>query len=244
MDELIFGRKPVYEAIRSGKEIEKVMIAYGSKGEIIQLIKHEARKAGIKVSETPPAKLDQLVKNKNSQGVAAWFSPVEYLELEEMVESLKDVSNPLLLILDSIQDPHNVGAIMRTAECAGVDGVILTQHNSAQITGTVEKTSAGALSYVKIAKANNLVQAIKQLKDCGYWIVGTKLGGEDYTAVDYKMPVALIMGNEEKGIRRLVSENCDFLVEIPMRGKIQSLNVSVSTGVLLFEILRQRRKPQ
>ena len=149
---------------------------------------------------------------------------------------------PLILILDEIQDPHNVGAILRSAECSGVNGVILTKHNSATITSTVTKTSAGATEHLKICQVNNLSQTIDELKEKGFWIVGSSLeNAKNYTEVDYKIPIALIVGNEEKGIRKLTASKCDFLVKIPMSGKIQSLNVSVATGILLFEILRQRR---
>ncbi|MCU0344023.1 MAG: 23S rRNA (guanosine(2251)-2'-O)-methyltransferase RlmB [Ignavibacterium sp.] len=148
---------------------------------------------------------------------------------------------PLLLILDSIQDTHNVGAILRSADCSGVDGIIITKNNSAPINETVVKTSAGASEHVKITLINNLAQTIDELKKKGFWVVGSYLeGAKDYTSVDYKMPIALIVGNEEKGIRKLTADKCDHLVRIPMKGKIQSLNVSVATGVLLFEILRQR----
>ncbi len=144
-------------------------------------------------------------------------------------------------MLDSVQDTHNVGAILRSAECSGVDGVIVTKHNSAPINETVAKTSAGASGYVKIAQVNNLSQAITELKNNGFWVVGSYLdGAKDYTSVDYKTPIALIVGNEEKGIRKLTADKCDHLVCIPMKGKIQSLNVSVAAGVLLFEIVRQR----
>jgi 23S rRNA (guanosine2251-2'-O)-methyltransferase len=162
-------------------------------------------------------------------------------KLKQSMEE-KNSDEPLLLILDSIQDTHNVGAILRSAECSGVDGVIVTKHNSAPINETVVKTSAGASEYVKIAQVNNLVQAIEELKQNGFWIVGSYLeGAKDYTSVDYKMPIALIVGNEEKGIRKLTADKCDHLVRIPMKGKIQSLNVSVATGILLFEILKQRK---
>ena len=149
----------------------------------------------------------------------------------------------LYLILDSIQDTHNLGAILRTAECAGVDGVILTKHNSAPLNETVTKTSAGATEHLKICLVDNLVNAIKELKENKFWIFGSYLNeAKEFTAADYKLPAAIIVGNEEKGIRKLVAENCDFLIKIPMLGKIQSLNVSVSAGILLFEVLRQRSK--
>ena len=145
--------------------------------------------------------------------------------------------------MDSIQDPHNLGAIVRTSECAGVNAIIMTIRNSASINNTVEKTSAGATNHIKIARVNNLIPVIENLKKNGFWIVGSKIGNSlNYAEIDYKQPIALILGNEEKGIRRLISEKCDFLAEIPMKGKIQSLNVSVAAGVILFEIMRQRNK--
>jgi len=151
---------------------------------------------------------------------------------------------PLILILDSIQDPRNLGAIIRTAECSGVDGIIITKHNSASINETVIKTSAGAAEHSKICIVNNLVNVIKFLKENGFWVIGASLEeSKDYSSLDYKLPAALIIGNEEKGIRRLTADNCDFLIKIPMKGKIQSLNVSVASGIILFEILRQRSLP-
>jgi 23S rRNA (guanosine2251-2'-O)-methyltransferase len=144
-------------------------------------------------------------------------------------------------LLDSVQDPHNLGAIIRSAEAAGVDGIILTTDKSASVNETVEKTSAGAVSNIKICRVTNLNRTIQELKDEGYWIYGSQLeGAQQHTKLDYKNPIALILGNEEKGIRRLVAENCDFLVKIPMKGKTESLNVSVAAGILLFEINRQR----
>jgi len=145
------------------------------------------------------------------------------------------------MILDSIQDTHNVGAILRTAECGGVNGIIVTKHDSAPINATVVKTSAGATEHVKIAKVNNLANTIEILKENGFWLVGSSLeNSRPYTEIDYSVPIALIVGNEEKGIRKLTADKCDFLVQIPMTGKLQSLNVSVATGILLFEVLRQR----
>jgi len=164
---------------------------------------------------------------------------------------VKSSSNPLILILDSIQDTHNVGAILRTAECCGVGGVIITKHNSAPINTTVVKTSAGATEHVKIVQVNNLANTIEFLKENGFWLIGSSLepaspvgrNTKPYTEIDYNVPIALIVGNEEKGIRKLTADKCDFLVKIPMTGKLQSLNVSVATGILLFEVLRQRGAP-
>lgn len=250
---LIIGRKPVLEALNSGEHISQVYILFGQQGAVINAIRVAAKKRGIKINQIPQDKFRQLVKDKNAQGVIAVKSSQKFYTLQEIIEfsknknlqthsfnkSLSEV--PLLLILDSIQDTHNVGAILRTAECSGVDGVIVTKHNSAPINETVAKTSAGASELVKICQVNNLANTIDELKKEGFWIVGSYLGNsKPYTEIDYKIPIALIVGNEEKGIRKLTADKCDFLVNIPMKGKIQSLNVSVATGILLFEILRQR----
>ena len=250
---LIIGRKPVFEALNSDEQISQVYILFGQEGGIINAIRVAAKKRGIKINQIPQDKFRQLVKDKNAQGVIAVKSSQKFYTLQEIIEfsknknlqthsfnkSLSEV--PLLLILDSIQDTHNVGAILRTAECSGVDGVIVTKHNSAPINETVAKTSTGASELVKICQVNNLANTIDELKKEGFWIVGSYLGNsKPYTEVDYKIPIALIVGNEEKGIRKLTADKCDFLVHIPMKGKIQSLNVSVATGILLFEILRQR----
>ncbi len=240
---LIIGRKPVLEALNSGEEIQQVYILHGQKGSILDAIRIASKKRGIKCSEASTEKFKSITKNDNAQGVAAIKSEQKYFSLEEIISSSKKSQLPLLLILDSIQDTHNLGAILRTAECSGVDGVILTKHNSAQVNETVIKTSAGAAEHLKICQVNNLVQALKELKENGFWIAGSSLeNSKDYTEADYKVPLALVLGNEEKGIRRLTAESCDFLIGIPMKGKIQSLNVSVAAGVLLFEILRRRGK--
>ncbi len=238
----IIGRKPVLEAINSGAEIEVIYVSFGQHGEAINRIYTAAKKNGIKVSQVSSQKFNSIAKNEDTQGVVAFKTTQKFYELGELIEETKKVKNPVLLLLDSIQDPHNLGAILRTAECAGVDGVIVTTNQSSPITETVEKISAGAVSYVKICRVHNLVQTMNVLKEEGFWAVGTSLNNsKDYSAMDYKMPVALVMGNEEKGIRKLVAETCDFLVNIPMLGKVDSLNVSVATGVLLFEINRQRK---
>jgi 23S rRNA (guanosine2251-2'-O)-methyltransferase len=238
---LIIGRKPVLEAINSGEEIEQVYILFGQKGGIIDSIRIAAKKRGIKVNQITPEKFKALTDHPNPQGIIARKSTHKFYEIEDIISLSKNKQYPLLLILDSIQDTHNLGAILRSAECSDVDGVIITKFNSAPMNETVVKTSAGATEYLKIAQANNLAQAIKFLKDNGFWIIGSALeNSKPYTEIDYKMPVALVLGNEEKGIRRLTAENCDILINIPMKGKLQSLNVSVASGILLFEILRQR----
>lgn len=234
----IFGRKPVLEAIKAGQNIEQILIPFGAKGNFYNELKTTAKKNKIKISELPTNKFQQLEKGNNTQGVIANIPEFNFSSVEEIVNICVDKKFPRLLLLDSIQDPHNLGAILRSAECFGIDGVLITTHQSAPITETVEKTSAGAINHLKIAKITNLNQEIKYLKDNDFWIVGSTLtdNSQDYTTVDYKMPTALIMGNEEKGIRDLVAKNCDFLVHIPMKGKIQSLNVSVAAGILMAEI--------
>ena len=242
---LIIGRKPVLEAINSDEEIEQVYILYGQHGGIVEAIRIAAKKKGIKCNLIPLERFRLLTNNPNAQGVAAKKSEQKFYQLEEIISSSKKNKYPLLLILDSIQDTHNAGAIIRTAECSGVGGIILTKHNSAPINETVIKTSAGATEHIKLCQVTNLAQTLKQLKEEGFWIIGSSLsaGSKVYTEVDYKIPLALILGNEEKGIRRLTIDNCDLLIKIPMAGKIQSLNVSVSAGIILFEILRQRNLP-
>ena len=238
---LIIGRKPVLEAINSGEELEQVFILHGLRGGIIDVIRIASKKKGIRCGEVSNEKFRQITTNPNAQGVAAKKSHQKYFSLQEILHSTKDKTYPLLLLLDSIQDTHNLGAILRTAECAGVDGVIITKYNSAPINETVVKTSAGATEHLKICLVDNLVNAMKELKQNKFWIFGSSLeNAKDYSTIDYKLPAAIIFGNEEKGIRKLVAENCDFLIKIPMLGKIQSLNVSVSAGILLFEVLRQR----
>ena len=242
---LIIGRKPVLEAINSGEEIDQVYILYGQHGGIVEAIRIAAKKKGVKCNLIPLDRFRSITNNPSAQGVAAKKSEQKFYQIEELISSSKKNKYPLLLILDSIQDTHNVGAIIRTAECCGVDGIIFTKHNSAPINETVVKTSTGATEYVKLCAVTNLAQTIKQLKEEGFWIIGSSLSTDSkiYTEVDYKIPVALILGNEEKGVRRLTINNCDLLVKIPMKGNIQSLNVSVSAGILLFEILRQRNLP-
>ena len=239
---LIIGRKPVLEAINSGRNIEQIIFRYGQKGGIINTIRIAAKKRKIKISEVSPKKFDEIITSKNSQGVAAKISERAYVTLDDLINSTKNKEQSLLLILEEIQDVHNLGAILRTAECADVDGVIITKHNSAPLNETVAKISAGAVEHLKISRVNNVAQTIEILKQNGFWIVGTTLKNAfGYSSLDYKRPLVLIMGNEQNGIKRLTSEKCDHLINIPMEGKIQSLNVSVATGIILFEISRQRR---
>jgi 23S rRNA (guanosine2251-2'-O)-methyltransferase len=238
---VIIGRKPVLEAINSGEEIEQVFILYGQRGGIIDVIRIASKKKGIKCSEVKEERFRRITQNPNAQGVAAKKSSQKFFTLQEIITASKKSVFPLILVLDSIQDPHNLGAILRTAECAGADGVVITKYHSSPVNETVVKTSAGASEILNICLVNNLSQSLKELKENGFWIAGTSLeNSKNYIEIDYKIPLALVLGNEEKGIRRLTAESCDFLIKIPMKGKLQSLNVSVAAGILLFEILRKR----
>jgi len=237
----IFGRKPVLEALKSKTNLDQIYIQYGLHGSIIDRIKSLAKENNTKITQLSPKKISQYGSNKTTQGIVAVKQKFNYSGIDDILIEAEKPHFPLVLLLDSIQDPHNLGAIIRTAECAGVNGIVTTIKNSASVNNTVEKTSAGATNYMKIARINNLVPIIKILKENGYWIVGSKLGGvKNYTTIDYQQPIAMVIGNEEKGIRRLIAEKCDFLAEIPMKGNIQSLNVSVAAGILLFEAVRQR----
>lgn len=239
---IIYGRKPVLEAIRSGAPLTKIYLQYGLKGDIIDQIRTSGRKAGIQVQEVPAGKLRELVPQGESQGVAAYRGSFRFYTLEELVQGIPKNPAPVILALDSIQDTHNVGALLRTAEAAGINGVIMTKHNSAPVNDTVLKTSAGALEMMKISMVDNLVHAFTYLKENGYWILGTSLGAkQSYCDVDYRVPLVIVVGNEEKGMRPLVEKNCDILVKIPMAGKINSLNVSVAGGIMMFEMLRARQ---
>jgi 23S rRNA (guanosine2251-2'-O)-methyltransferase len=238
---IIIGRKPVLEALNSNEEIEQVYLLFGQHGNIINAIRVAAKKKGIKCNQIPLERFRTYTPSQIAQGVIALKQDFKFSTLDEILNEAKKSPLALILVLDEIQDPHNVGAILRSAECSGVNGVILTKHQSATITSTVTKTSAGATEHLKICQVNNLSQTIDELKEKGLWIVGSSLeNAKNYSEVDYKIPIALIVGNEEKGIRKLTASKCDFLVKIPMSGKIQSLNVSVATGILLFEILSQR----
>lgn len=238
---VIFGVLPVLEALRArARRIDKVLIAQGVREHRLNDIIELARENGIAVTKIPREDLErQLEPGVNHQGVAAIASAADYVGGDEILDSA--AADPLLVILDGVEDPRNFGAILRTAECAGVDGVFIPERRAVGLTETVVKSAAGATEYVKVAKAANINRLIDDLKEKDIWVVGTS--GEsttDYTDWDWTQPSALVLGNEGSGLHRLVAENCDVLVKIPMYGKIDSLNVSVAAGVVLFEARRQR----
>ena len=238
---IIFGRNPVLEAIRSGREIDRLYIAHGvTSGSISEIIaKCSAR--GILIKEISSQKLDYYCNGGNHQGVALMIASHEYSTVEEILEFAKTRNeSPFIIICDEIEDPHNLGAIIRTAESCGVHGIIIPKRRSASLNATVAKTSAGALEYMKVARVTNIANTIDLLKKEGVWIFGADMDGKDYKKFDYSVPLALIIGNEGKGIGTLTRKKCDEIISLPMRGKINSLNASVAAGVLMYEVLKHR----
>jgi 23S rRNA (guanosine2251-2'-O)-methyltransferase len=242
----IYGLLPVLEALRAHRRpIHKLLLVEGAQpARFNELIEH-ARREGIPIEKRDRRALDELTRRANHQGVVALCGGATkgttYADADQVLASLSSNPPPLLVLLDGIEDPHNLGAILRSCEGAGVDGVFLPEHRAAGLTETVAKTSAGAVEYVRVARVTNLVRLIEELKDSGIWIVGIEGGSKtSHWSQDFSGPIALVLGNEGKGIRRLVREHCDAIVSIPMRGQLNSLNVSVAAGVVLFEVLRQR----
>ena len=241
----IAGRKPVMEALKAGTQIEKILLLHGVHGGIIDEIRNAARRVHIPVADLPKEDFRTFADDITSQGIVA-LTPgrKQLLSLDQLIFAVRGRSEPgFLLLLDEIEDPQNLGALIRTAECAGVHGVILPKHHSAPIGPAAVKASAGATEHMAIAEVINIVNAIEELKNERFWIAGLEGSGTTpYTAGDYTGPIALIVGNEGKGIRRLVKEHCDFLVSIPVRGKVSSLNASVAGALVMYEVVRQRGK--
>ncbi len=242
MANLIFGRQPVLEALKSDVTIEKIFLLHHSPAPIVDKIRSEAKRRGVPFVEVDGDRLRELTTEPNTQGAVAVVSSKAYVGPEEMLEAArKKEDKPLLLVLDEIEDPQNLGALIRSAECAGVHGVIIAKHHAASINETVAKASAGATAHMMIARVTNIAQTLDDLKNRGVWIIGSDVEGNRlYYDADFLGPTALVVGNEGKGIRRLVKEKCDFLVKIPMYGKIESLNASVSGALLMFEAARKR----
>ena len=241
--DIIAGRNPVMEALRSGTLIEKVVILSGVKGNIIEKIKGIAKRNRIPCVEIGKQKFRDLVSDTTTQGVVAVVGTKKYVEIDSILAiAQKRSESPFLLILDEIEDPHNLGALIRTAECAGVHGAVIPKHNAASVNQTVAKTSAGASEHVPVAKVVNIAATLDELKQKGVWIVGTDASAEKlYTEIDYTTPIAVVIGNEGKGVRHLVKEKCDFIVKIPLFGKIGSLNASVSGALVMYEAAKQRK---
>lgn len=240
-DEFIMGRHPVLEAIKSGREINKIWVNEQSQGTSKQLVQ-KAKEQNILVQFVPRKKLDQLVKSQQHQGVVASVAAYNYAEIDDML-SLASQRNemPFLLLLDELEDPHNFGSILRTADASGVHGIIIPKRRAVGLTSVVAKASTGAIEYIPVARVTNTARTIDLLKKKGIWIVGTDASAkEDYRYLDADMPICLIIGNEGKGMSRLTKEKCDFLTRIPMVGKVTSLNASVAASLLMYEVYRKR----
>ena len=239
-EDVIAGRNAVMELLKSEKDINKIFIERGEKHGSINEIIARAKEARVVTVEVEKSKLDQMAENH--QGVVAVVPPFNYCELEDILDIAKEKGeDPFIIILDGIEDPHNLGSIIRTAETAGVHGVVIPKRRTVSVNATVAKTSAGATAYVKVARVNNINDAIRKLKDAGLWIIGT--AGEaktEYYNQDLKGPIAIVIGNEGAGMSKLVKENADILIKIPMLGKISSLNASVSAGIVMYEAVKQR----
>ena len=236
------GRNAVLELLESGRDINKILVANGEKHGSIHKILAIAKERKIIVTEMERNKLNQIAQTPNNQGVIAIVPPYDYCEVDDILEEAKRKNEmPFILILDGIEDPHNLGSIIRTAETAGVHGIIIPKRRAASVNSTVSKVSAGAVEYMKIARVNNINETIRYLKEQDIWICGTDMDTNIiYTKQDYKMPIAIVIGSEGFGMSRLVKENCDFLVKIPMKGKITSLNASVSAGIIMYEVVKNR----
>jgi 23S rRNA (guanosine2251-2'-O)-methyltransferase len=242
VDNLIAGRQPVLEALKADTPLEKIYILFGVHGGVLQQIEQLARRRGVPVKQIDKQRFAELSSGANAQGVFAIAASKQYVEIDDLLRLAEEKGEkPFLLILDEIEDPHNLGALIRTAECAGVHGVILPRHHSASLNQTVIKASAGAALHLPVAKVTNIATTINDLRKQGVWIVGTEMDAPRlYTDVDYTGGLGIVVGNEGKGMRRLVREKCDFLVKIPMYGKIESLNASVAGALLLFEAAKHR----
>ncbi|ERJ12405.1 23S rRNA (guanosine(2251)-2'-O)-methyltransferase RlmB [Haloplasma contractile] len=240
MADYIYGKNTIQEAIKAKHRVHEVYLNKRNKEKEASFTK-ELKQNGISFKFVDKVELDQLVKG-NHQGIIAKVEPYNYYSIDEILnDAVKKDEDPFLLILDGLEDPHNLGAIMRTADACGVHGIIIPKNRSVSLNATVAKLSSGAIEYVKVTKVTNITRTIKELKKKGIWIAGTDLDTSvTYKNSDYKLPLALVIGNEGKGISRLVKDNCDFLVKLPMKGKISSLNASVAAGILMYEIYSQR----
>lgn len=240
---IICGRNPVLEAVRSGREIDRLLVAHGVAGGSVTAIIAKCKAKGILIKEISPQKLDYYCGGANHQGVAVMYAAEEYSTPEEILEVAKERGEkPFIIICDEIEDPHNLGAIIRTAEACGVHGIIIPKRRSASLNATVAKSASGALEYMKVARVTNIANTIDYLKENGVWVFGADMDGDDFTKTDFDTPCALVIGNEGKGIGALTAKKCDGIVSLPMLGKINSLNASVAAGVLMYEVVRKRSK--
>ena len=241
-DDQIEGRNSVLELLESGKDVNKIFVTRGEKHGSINKILGIAKERKIIVVEKDKKQMDEMAQEENYQGVIAIVPPFEYVEISDILEVAKERNeDPFVIVLDGIEDPHNLGSIIRTAETAGVHGVIIPKRRAVSVNSTVNKASAGAVEHMKIARVTNISDAIEELKKAGLWVCGTAVDtNKYYYNQDLTGALAIVIGNEGKGIGEKVKKNCDFLVKIPMKGKVQSLNASVSTGIVVYEAVKQR----
>ncbi|MFC4323858.1 23S rRNA (guanosine(2251)-2'-O)-methyltransferase RlmB [Litchfieldia salsa] len=239
--DFIIGRNPVIEALKSEREINKILVAEGSQKGSMSVIINLANEKGVLLQIVPKKKIDQMVEG-NHQGVIAQVAAYEYAEIDDLFKLAEEKGeSPFFLLLDEIEDPHNLGSILRTADSVGAHGVIIPKRRAVGLTATVAKASTGAIEYIPVARVTNLARAIDELKERGVWIFGTDASGkDDYRNMDGELPLGLVIGSEGKGIGRLIRDKCDFLIRLPMKGKVTSLNASVAASLLMYEVYRKR----
>ncbi len=240
---IIAGRNPVMEALRSGREIDRLLVCHGQTGGSVAAIIAKCSERGILIKEVSPSKLDYMTGGANHQGVAVVIAEQEYCEVSDILKLAEERGEkPFIIICDEIEDPHNLGAIIRTAEAAGVHGIIIPKRRSASLNVTVAKSASGALEYMKVARVTNIANEIDKLKEQGVWVYGADMDGEDYSKTDFDSPCAIVIGNEGRGIGQLVAKKCDAIVSLPMFGQINSLNASVAAGILMYAVVKSRTK--
>lgn len=240
-NEWIFGRNPVLEVLKTGRDIQKLLIAEGSQKGSVQQILKMAKEQSVIIQHVPKKRLDQMFEGPH-QGVAAQVAAYQYAELDDLYALARNRNEaPFFIILDELEDPHNLGSIMRTCDAVGAHGIIIPKRRSAGLTATVAKASTGAIEHIPVARVTNLARTIEDLKTEGVWIVGTDASAtQDYRQLDGNMPIGLVVGSEGKGMSRLIKEKCDFLISLPMKGHVTSLNASVAASILMYEVFRKR----
>jgi 23S rRNA (guanosine2251-2'-O)-methyltransferase len=246
MADYIWGRYPVLEALRSRRRVHRILVAQGPQDHALTQVLDQARRVGVPIEPTPRRKLDEISRNANHQGVVALAAPRTYAEVDDIFARAKELGEPpLILVLDAIQDVQNLGSLIRTAEAVGAHGVIIPEHRAAGLTPAVDKTSAGAVELLPVARVTNIARVLEELKARGPWCIGLDGDAEtDYDQANLTGPIALVVGNEGKGLAHLVRQRCDLLIRIPMRGRVRSLNAAVAGSIALYEILRQRAKAE
>jgi 23S rRNA (guanosine2251-2'-O)-methyltransferase len=242
MADYVWGRYPVLEALRSRRKVHRILVAQGPQDSALTQVVDQARRVGVNIEIVPRRRLDELARGANHQGVVALAAPRTYAEIDDIFARARELDEPpLMVVLDAIQDVQNLGSLIRTAEAVGAHGVILPEHRAAGLTPAVDKTSAGAVELLPVARVTNITRTLDELKKRGLWCIGLDGDAEtDYDQANLTGPLALVVGNEGKGISRLVREHCDVLIRIPMRGRVGSLNAAVAGSIALYEILRQR----